>query len=235
MIKKFTRLIRKNLIFARNGYFPTSVRHPEAEYFGTEYGGWPVITSQLDSTSIVLSFGLGEDISFDLGIIDRFGSTVHGFDPTPKAVQFIESQDVPEQFHFHNFGLAGSTGVLSFNAPEHEGYASYSATHSSSSSNTQIDLPVKNIDEIFKRLQLDKVDVLKMDIEGSENEVIESMKDSIVRPAQILVEFHHRIHKTDFSRTRSAIEILESMGYRLFYISNLGDEFAFVHESVQAA
>jgi len=87
MIKKYIRSIRKNLTFTKNGYFPNVVRHPATEYFGTAYGGWPVITSQLDSTSTVLSFGLGEDISFDLGVIDRFGSAVHGFDPTPKLRQ----------------------------------------------------------------------------------------------------------------------------------------------------
>jgi len=66
--------------------------------------------------------------------------------------------------------------VLSFNSPEHENYASYSATHGEGrGSNGQVDLPVKNIDEIVQQLQLKKVDVLKMDIEGSENEVVEKL------------------------------------------------------------
>ncbi len=201
-------------------------------YLGTEYGGWPVIGKLLNEQSVVLSFGLGEDVSFDIELIERFGSDVHGFDPTPKSRAWLAKQNLPSQFQIHNVGLAAKSGVLTFTAPSAENFASWSATHREGPSEDveTVALPVESLEAVCERLQLSDIDVLKMDIEGSENEVIESLESSKIRPAQILVEFHHRIHRTDFSRTKKAVETLESMGYRLFYVSDLGDEFAFVLE-----
>ena len=227
MIKKYIRSIRRNLIFVKSGFVPKVCKHPGIEYFGTEYGGWPVIKSLLDSSSAILSFGLGEDISFDRAMVNEFGTTVHGFDPTPKSAKWIKSQTLPDSFQFHEYGIAKEDGVLTFNAPENEGFASWSATHQGASEKT-ISLPVKSLASIAKELNLETIDVLKMDIEGSENEVIDSLVSSELRPVQILVEFHHRIHKTDFAETLRAIRDLEAIGYTLFYISDLGDEYAFV-------
>lgn len=228
-MKKFLRFLRGRLVFALNGYWPKIVQHAGIKYFGTEYGGWPVIEHLLDSESVVLSFGLGEDISFDLGVIEKFNCKVIGFDPTPKSVEWLSKQSLPENFQFVNVGLAGETGTIEFNAPENPDFASYSATHESNSEKKVV-LPVKDLESLVDELKLDRIDVLKMDIEGSENEVIDRMVNSTVRPSQILVEFHHRIHKTEFARTRKAIEQLESLGYRLFHISDLGDEYSLVLE-----
>jgi hypothetical protein len=46
------------------------------------YGAFYVNTEKLDSNSIVYSFGLGADISFDKELIRRFNLSVFGFDPT---------------------------------------------------------------------------------------------------------------------------------------------------------
>lgn len=232
-MKKYLRYVRGRLIFARNGYWPKIVRHADMKYFGTEYGGWPVIENLLDSESVVLSFGLGEDISFDLGVIEKYNCKVIGFDPTPKSVQWLSQQSLPDRFQFVNVGLAGETGTITFNAPENPDFASYSATHENASQKKVV-LPVKDLNTLVSELSLERIDVLKMDIEGSENEVIDRLVNSTVRPGQILVEFHHRIHETQFSRTRKAIEQLESVGYSLFYISGLGDEYAFVHEHAKS-
>jgi hypothetical protein len=56
---------------------------------GTEYGRHTVCTDRLGPDSIVYSFGLGEDISFDLELIERTGATVYGFDPTPRSIAWV--------------------------------------------------------------------------------------------------------------------------------------------------
>ena len=40
----------------------------------------------VDADWICYCGGVGEDITFDLGLIERFGCTVYAFDPTPRAV-----------------------------------------------------------------------------------------------------------------------------------------------------
>jgi hypothetical protein len=40
------------------------------QVLGTEYGGWPVVDNMIGKHTIVYSIGIGEDISFDLAVMD---------------------------------------------------------------------------------------------------------------------------------------------------------------------
>ena len=53
---------------------------------GTEYGGWTIAPERIAEDSVIYSFGIGLDISFDLKLIEQYGAVVHGFDPTPKSI-----------------------------------------------------------------------------------------------------------------------------------------------------
>ena len=46
------------------------------EYHGSAYGGWNVAASQLNKDSIIYSFGVGEDISFDTSLIEKYGCNI---------------------------------------------------------------------------------------------------------------------------------------------------------------
>ena len=225
-MKKIIRKLRRRLLFAKFGFSP-KIERVAYRMFGSEYGGWPVVTEVLNSQSVVLSFGLGEDISFDLEIMEAFDLTLHGFDPTPKSLAWLSSQELPARFKVHGVGLADKDGELTFDVPANRDHASYSATANREGAQT-VSLPVKRIETIFNELALEKIDVLKMDIEGSENSVIADLLKGNIRPVQILVEYHHRIHKTPLTETMESIGALEKAGYRLFWVSNMGDEFAMI-------
>jgi len=72
------------------------------------------------------------------------------------------------------------------------------------------------------------VDILKMDIEGSEYEVIDDLIASGIHPRQILIEFHHRFNNVGVTRTNRTIAALNRSGYRIFYISPKGREYSFI-------
>ena len=56
------------------------------EKLGTDYGGWYVPTNlNLDEKSIVYSGGVGEDISFDLVLSDKYKCNIFLIDPTKKS------------------------------------------------------------------------------------------------------------------------------------------------------
>lgn len=38
-------------------------------FYGSRYGGWAIGEGSVGSDSVVYSFGIGEDASFDLGLI----------------------------------------------------------------------------------------------------------------------------------------------------------------------
>ena len=54
------------------------------ERMGGEYGGYVMCPLGLTDRSVVYSLGVGEDIAFDLELIDRLSATVHAFDRTPR-------------------------------------------------------------------------------------------------------------------------------------------------------
>jgi hypothetical protein len=53
-------------------------------WFGTKYGGFYVYPDRLCQESIIYSFGVGEDVSFDLELIEKYNCHVFAFDPTQK-------------------------------------------------------------------------------------------------------------------------------------------------------
>ena len=61
-------------------------------------GGWWFTPEGLNAQSIVYSLGVGDEIDFDLSIIDKYGVTVHGFDPTPNSIDMLKGADLPGRF-----------------------------------------------------------------------------------------------------------------------------------------
>ena len=59
---------------------------------------WVLATDLLNKESIVYSFGIGKEISFDLAIIEEFGLSVNAFDPTPNSIEGSSSNLVGQFF-----------------------------------------------------------------------------------------------------------------------------------------
>ena len=90
-----------------------------------------------------------------------------------------------------------------------------------------ISVPVKKLATIMDELGHDRIDILKMDIEGAEYDVIDDIAHSSIRPQQILVEFHHRFPGVGIAKTKKAIDRIRAMGYGLFSVSKTQEEFCF--------
>ncbi len=201
------------------------------ERFGSDYGGYELITAGLNADSVVYSFGVGEDASFDLALIERFGLVVHAFDPTPKSIQWVKEKRLSDRFVLHEFGIADFDGTTSFNPPENPDHVSHTLLDRPATEDRAISVPVKRLSSIMKDLGHARVDVLKLDVEGAEYGVIEDMRRANVRPGQILVEFHHRFAGVGMRKSATAISTLRRMGYRLFSVSANKEEFCFVRRS----
>ena len=75
------------------------------EKLGSDYRGWVVPTDIIHPGMVCYRGGVGEDISFDLALINRFGCTVHVFDPTPRSIAYVDRFAPKENFYFYPFGL----------------------------------------------------------------------------------------------------------------------------------
>lgn len=194
---------------------------------GSAYGGWETLAEGLPSDAIVYSLGVGEDISFDLELIRRYGVTVHAFDPTVRSIKWVRAQLTPSQFLLHEIGVSNRNGLLAFRPPENPDHVSYSAFDAERRPDA-IDLPVRRVETIMADLRHSRIDLLKMDIEGAEYDVIDDLLETGIFPTQLLVEFHHRLPGIGARRTARAIRQLRASGYQLFAISPSGEEYSFV-------
>jgi FkbM family methyltransferase len=190
-------------------------------------GTWAVWPDALGTGSVLYSFGVGRDISFERAMIERYDLTVHAFDPTPLALTWARSQPLPANFHLHELGIAPYDGVACFQPPIKLKFESFSMVRSSGLGQP-IDAPVRRFRSLAGMLGHRRVDVLKMDIEGAEYDVLTDILESDIQVGQILVEFHHRWKEVGAGRTRQAIASLERAGYVVAAVSAAGTEYTFV-------
>jgi FkbM family methyltransferase len=198
----------------------------ETVWLGNPGARWCVCTDGLSAESVVYSAGVGEEISFDLGLIQRFGMRVHAFDPTPRSIAWVGDQALPEEFVFHPYGIAELDGRCRFSAPENPAHVSHTLLQRAGLG-PSVELPVHRLATILRMLGHAQIDLLKMDIEGAEYGVLEKLLAEPVRVKQLLVEFHHRWPEVGIAKTKRAIRMLQEAGYRVFSVSPSGEEYGF--------
>ena len=164
-------------------------------YLGTEYGGWAIQTNLLNKDSIIYCFGVGTDISFDEELIKRYDCVVYGFDPTPRSIKWVETTSLHNNYKFIPYGISNFDGDSLFNQPLRDEWVSYSETYNGNENSVYC--PVKKITTIMKELNHTHIDLLKMDIEGSEYSVLDDMINNNINPNQLLIEFHGEVYKTN--------------------------------------
>jgi FkbM family methyltransferase len=203
-------------------------------WFGNNYGGFYACSEFVKPSSVVYSFGIGEDISFDEAIIQATGCSVFGFDPTPKSIEWVKTNKGHiDRFKFYPFGIAIKSGLVDFFLPIKDDHVSGSFVAQNNVSESKvIKVQMKSIDDIARELGHTKIDVLKMDIEGAEYDLLDSILQSPLRIDQILIEFHDRFFPDGTDRTRRALERLRKEGYQLCAVSDSMEELSFINKKL---
>jgi len=157
---------------------------------GSDYGGYFVDISLLPPDAVVYSLGIGEDISFDLSLIQQYGVTIGAFDPTPKVKTWIQSQSLPAQFRFQQIGIADFDGEADFYLPPKRDFISHSMIRARQYSEDSIRVPVAKLATVMRTLGHNRIDILKMDIEGAEYELFQNYRDLLSQCEHLLLEWH---------------------------------------------
>lgn len=195
-------------------------------------GGWWFTPEGLGPNSVVYSLGVGDDIEFDISLIDKYGVRVHAFDPTPSSIDMLDGRDLPRQFEFHPWAVTASDGSLTFYPRlKKDGTKSdvmYTMIAEDETREDAIEVPAYSLSTISEKLGHQQIDLMKMDIEGAEYEVLDGLLASPVKPTQLLVEFHHRFPGIGLEKTVEVIQRLRVDGYKVFAISEIGREISFL-------
>lgn len=172
-------------------------------------GKWLSDPQSLEPGTIVYSFGVGHDISFDVEMAGLLGCEVHAFDPGPSVqrsfADYHPGQTVGKgRFWYHPVGLGptsnklGKTTELVIEGQKCE---------------------VKRLSELAAELGHTRVDVLKIDIEGGEmpalTEILASGTLAKLSVKQILVECHFW-NDDQWNTFIQIVGLLRQQGYLIF-------------------
>lgn len=189
----------------------------DMRFAGSNYGGWWFNALALGERPIIYSFGLGEDTSWDEEMI-RLGAHVYGFDPTPKAAIYVKRrrqlyQSIRGKFFFTEEGLARESGIVTFSLPLNPSHVSLRRGKIESSGGA-VELKVDTLSSFLGRNGHTHIDILKIDIEGSEYDVLEDLLERKFYPfTQLLVEFHRQFDGFDERRHTKLLLQLAHAGF----------------------
>jgi FkbM family methyltransferase len=209
---------------------------------GTEYGGWYCCRTLLGAGRTAMCCGAGEDISFDVALNARWSMRIICVDPTPRSVVHVEallsaSRDRrpmlieagpaiydlsgfrPEDFTFCPRAVWSSDGTLELFAPRNPVNVSYSAVNLQHTSDA-IRVRSSSVHSLLAEFGVERISLLKLDIEGAEYEVLRSMLADGVRPEQLLVEFdqvNQPLTPWFWVELLRVIRELRCAGYRLVF------------------
>lgn len=156
--------------------------------------------------------GVGEDIKFEELLIERFDALVWAFDPTPRSVRFVEEQqDLSERFHFLPVGLWSEDTTLRFYSPANANHVSHTVEGPQGGA-THFDAPCRSVPNLMRELGHEHLDLLKLNIEGAEDRVLQGTLEKGVRPRVITLTYEG---KKAFRKALKWTRRLRREGYQL--------------------
>jgi FkbM family methyltransferase len=142
-------------------------------------------------------------------------------DPTPRAVAYMNSLNLPPNLTFLPVGVAGANREARFYEPRDPANVSYSLANLQHTG-AFVSAPVRTLASIMKDLDHAEIDLLKLDIEGAEYEVLDSLHRDGIYPRTLCVEFDQPHPVLDTWRT---VRRLRRVGYEPVKVDGLNCTF----------
>lgn len=235
---------------------------PRLSWVGSQTHGYCVPEGLLGPGATCYAVGAGEDITFDTELARRFGCRVRVVDPTPEGrdhfrlVQAKVEAGEPlwsangEPFRYRiererlallslvEIGVWDRATQMRFWEPTRDNYPSHSVAMFQESGR-YIELPVDRLGAIMAAQGDTTIDLLKLEIEGAEYRVLETIVEDRLDIKAIAVEYDEVWHvrgrsRAHLFRIRASTRRLQSAGYRLVHSTPMFKR-TFVREDVFAA
>jgi FkbM family methyltransferase len=178
--------------------------------------------SLLDPSSVCYCIGVGDSITFDLDLVSR-GLQVWAFDPTPKSIEYMESLEYDrDRLHFEPYGVWSENTTLRFYEAAVEEKVNWSVLDLHQTGQ-YFEAEVRTLGTLMADHGHDRLDLLKLDVEGSWEPILDSMLAEGITPRILAVEFDS---PTSVGKVRRMVTRLEAAGLRLAHFE--GEDYLFV-------
>jgi len=136
---------------------------------------------------IIYSFGIGNDISFDVDASDRFGVPIYMYDPTSTVEKFMAQRQGDERLIFQKEGIYTRDAELRLYTSRKKLNSSLYPIHRKGKHEV---VRCRTLASFMDENGHESVDILKMDVEGVADDVLTQVMDETdIRPKQIVTEF----------------------------------------------
>jgi len=217
---------------------------------GTIYGGWILPKDiELNEDSVVYSAGVGEDVSFDMLLSDKYKCNILLIDPTKRAKKHYEevvhyyenikwnmSGDIQDDYYGIMYPLKPKMSKITyidkglwdeiedqmkFYKQDNEQYVSQTLIDGVFGNN-YYNISTTTLKNIKEENEHFDIDILKLSISGAEVKVLHNMLNENIFPKYICVHFNIK-NKKDQDPVMEILSRLQHVRYQI--IANEGRKF----------
>ncbi len=195
---------------------------------GSDYGGWTLPGEVIASSWTCYLVGAGGDVSLELELVSRYGANVRSFDAVAHFVELArEDAGDPPEFSAHHAAIAVKDGPLRMQRSHDPASQSVSAARLYDT-NSYVELPGRSVPSLMNELGDSRIELLKLDIEGSEYEVLPTLDLAALGVKVLAVQLHHN---RSVSKARRLVAGLREQGYELVACRSPA-KLAFLHRDL---
>jgi len=181
----------------------------------------------INSDSIVLDLGANQG-EFAHKIIKRFGCRVISAEP---LIDLWEKIDRHPLLELHNTAVGGKNQNIEMNVYSERCASVYGPVATDESMTTRT-VPMITLAELCRLSAVDRVDLLKLDIEGAEIDLFDACGDNeLSQIKQITVEFHEFIYPDQHDSVLRIHNRLASLGFWVIPFRLDGSDALFVNRA----
>lgn len=179
-------------------------------------GRWPQIqyhtffAPPLGAESVVLDLG-ASTAAFSHALAERFGCLCHAVEALPENFAAIRETD---RVRKHHYAVSGTDGKVSLFAIGRE-FASGTLDAAYGDPTEAVEVEGITLDRLADRLGLDRIALVKLDIEGAEYDALDAASDRLLsRCDQITCEFHDFMRPDTGPRVTAIKRRMAGLGFR---------------------
>lgn len=184
------------------------------------YGNYFLDPARVEEGGVVVSGGVGLDVSFDRAVAERHRVRLLLVDPTPRTRRFVAGLDLPGEWSFEPVALSDRDGTIELFATHHadpEESASLSI-EARGSHRQRLSVRAVRLPTLLAAYGAECPTVLKLDIEGSAPAVLRDAVAAGLEPEQLVFELERPLSLWRvgpwIGEVESLLDLLESRGYR---------------------
>jgi len=177
---------------------------------GSSYGGWKMPGGLIEPSWVCYCVGAGGDISFDRELVERYGATVRAVDPVADYILSAQAELQHPRFSTHRAAIATDDGPLRMQLT-HDTRSGSVSPAGLYESHDFIELPGRTLPSLMAELGDERIDLLKLDIEGGEYDVLPTLDLRALGVRVLATQLHYT---GSVRRARTLIAGLASQGYQ---------------------